>query len=210
MNKAKNILLAILLSFPLSLAAQLEDATVLLGNAIKKIEADAAVLMAFDYTVTSPDGSLIDGGDGSFKLDGNKYSLLLDAMKLWCDGTTQWSYMAQVDEVYIAHADSDEARVYNPAYLMGLYRDGYKCSLARNGGKVLVDMVAGSADQDIDKVRLVIDLETLRPLSMTVSMNGQAAVDVVIKNYKPKCNFDNRVYMCPMEDFPTAEIVDMR
>ena len=78
MNKAKNILLAILLSFPLSLAAQLEDATMLLGNAIKKIEADAAVLMAFDYTVTSPDGSLIGGGDGS--LNSTAISILYCSM----------------------------------------------------------------------------------------------------------------------------------
>ena len=93
-------------------------------NAIKKIEADAAVQMTFSYSVYDAGGTEQFSDDGSLKLDGGRYALLLSPMKLWCDGQTQWSYMAQVNEVYITDADSQEAQIYNPVYLMGLYKKG--------------------------------------------------------------------------------------
>lgn len=206
----KKIIFSLLLFFSVALCAQEKDAALLLEKAIKNIEADAAVQMTFSYSVFDADSAEQYADTGSLKLDGNSYSLLLSPMKLWCDGKTQWSYMEQTNEVYITEADSDEAQVYNPVYLMGLYKKGYDCSLKRTGEADVITLVAADAEQSFDKVVLSLDMKNMRPISMLIYMAGGGYTKVNVTSYKPGCNFDKRVYRCPVEDFPTAEIVDMR
>lgn len=204
----KKTILSFLLFLPLLLCAQGNNAVALLENAIKKIEADAAVQMTFSYSVYDAGGTEQFSDDGSLKLDGGRYALLLSPMKLWCDGQTQWSYMAQVNEVYITDADSQEAQIYNPVYLMGLYKRlhllGGKC------GRQNVITLQACEEQDFDKVILSLDAKTSQPVAMCIFVDGQGYTTVDVTSYKSGYDFDNRVYTCPLEDFPTAEIVDMR
>lgn len=205
----KRIIL-LLLFLPLVLCAQERDAAAMLESAIKKIEADAAVQMTFSCSVYDVGGTPQFTDEGSLKLDGKRYSLLLSPMKLWCDGQTQWSYIAQANEVYITDADSDEAQIYNPVYLMGLYKKGYSTSLQSNGNTSVITLIATDAEQDFDKVVLTVDAKTLQPIAMQIFAAGQGYTEVAVTSYKRGYKFDNRVYVCPLEDFPTAEIVDMR
>lgn len=205
----KKIILSFLLFVPLLLCAQGDNAVALLENAIKKVEADAAVQMTFSYGVYDAGGTLQFSDDGSLKLDGGRYALLLSPMKLWCDGQTQWSYMAQVNEVYITDADSREAQIYNPVYLMGLYKQGYICSVESAGGRNIITLQA-RGEQEFDKVVLFLDAKTSQPVAMHIFLDRQGYTTVDITSYKSGYNFDSRVYTCPLEDFPTAEIVDMR
>lgn len=198
------------LLLPLAVFAQEKSAVALLEDAIKKIEADAAVQMTFSYSVFDAGGAEQFADDGSLKLDGKRYALLLSPMKLWCDGETQWSYMSQVNEVYITDADSDEAQVYNPVYLMGLYKEGYNCSVKKDGKMNVITMLATGEEQNFEKVVLSLDEKTLQPTAMSMFIAGQGYTNVTITSYKRGCDFDKRVYVCPLEDFPAAEIVDMR
>lgn len=205
----KKILFLFLLFIPLLLCAQSDSAVALLENAIKKIEADAAVQMTFSYSVYDAGGAQQFADDGSLKLDGGRYALLLSPMKLWCDGRTQWSYLAQANEVYITDADSEEAQIYNPVYLMGLYKKGYACSVESAGDKNIITLQS-RGEEDFDKVLLYLDTKTAQPVAMQIFVEGQGYTAVYITSYKSGYNFDSRVYTCPLEDFPTAEIVDMR
>ncbi len=208
--KAKNFLFILWLLSPLALAAQSRQAVETLERAIKGIEADAAVQMAFDYVVCDNAGVAQYSDEGTLKLDGNSYAVLLTPMKLWCDGATQWSYMAANNELYITDAGSDEAQIYNPVYLMALYKKGYKCTMEAVGGKSVITLAANGDEPSFDKVVITLDAENMRPQQLRVFMSGQGYTDISINSYKPKCMFDKRVYRCPMEDFPDAEIVDMR
>ncbi|MBQ8270625.1 MAG: hypothetical protein IJZ22_05395 [Bacteroidaceae bacterium] len=208
--KIKCLMFALLLLSPIALVAQKQSAVEVLEHAIKSIEADAAVQMTFDYVVCDNAGAEQYADRGSLKLDGNCYSVLLTPMRLWCDGATQWSYMAANNEVYITAADSDEAQIYNPVYLMGLYKKGYKCSMEAHGGKNVITLTADGDEPSFDRVVITLDAKSMRPLSLRVFMSGQGYTDIAIDSYKPKCVFDKRVYRCPLEDYPDAEIVDMR
>lgn len=206
----KKIIFSLLLLLPVAFSAQERSAESLLESAIKNIEADAAVQMAFTYSLYDDAGVEQFADEGSLKLSGDSYALLLSPMKLWCDGKTQWSYMAQNNEIYVADADSDDAQAYNPVHLMGLYKKGYNCSLSSAAGKETITMNADDGSQSFERVVLVLDSKSLRPLSMQIFMSGSGYVSVSVSSYKPGCNFDERVYRCPLEDFPTAEVVDMR
>lgn len=200
----------IFLMLPFLLFAQQTAVTELLEQAVMKIEADAAVQMTFSYVLLDEDGNEQFADAGSLKLDGERYSLLISPMKLWCDGKAQWSYITANNEIYITEAGSEEAQIYNPAYLMGLYKKGYDCKMERDGGNNVITLVSASDEPSFEKVVVALDEKTLRPVAMSVYMNGQGCTRITINGYKPGCMFDDRVYRCPLEDFPGAEVVDMR
>ncbi len=195
---------------PLLLVAQKNDAVQLLERAVGGIEADAAVQMTFDYSVCDNSGEELFSDNGSLKLDGERYSLLLAPMKLWCDGETQWSYIAANNEIYVTTADSDEAQVYNPLHLMGLYKKGYDCSLEKEAGKNKITLLSTSAEASFSKVVIMLDEKNNRPCAMCVYVDGEGFTSIAVTGYKTKCMFDERAYCCPVEDFPGVEVVDMR
>lgn len=200
----------LLLVLPLAMVAQERTAVGVLEQAVNNIEADAAVQMTFDYIVYDDMGIEQYADRGSLKLDGDSYAVLLSPMRLWCDGETQWSYIAANNEVYITEADSDEAQIYNPVFLMNLYKDGYNSAMEVKNGSNVVTLTAASDEPSFEKVVITLDAKTLRPVALRVYVSGQGYTDIAISGYKPKCSFDERVYRCPLEDFPGAEVVDMR
>lgn len=200
----------LLLVLPLAMVAQERTAVGVLEQAVNNIEADAAVQMTFDYIVYDDMGIEQYADKGSLKLDGDSYAVLLSPMRLWCDGETQWSYIAANNEVYITEADSDEAQIYNPVFLMNLYKDGYNSAMEVKNGSNVVTLTAASDEPSFEKVVITLDAKTLRPVALRVYVSGQGYTDIAISGYKPKCSFDERVYRCPLEDFPGVEVVDMR
>ena len=96
--------------FPLFAVAQ-NGAVAMLDKAVAVIKSDAAVQMDYDYTVYDDDDVIVYSDNGTMRLDNDRYSLIMENMKVWCNGKVQWSYMKDIDEVYITDADSEEPRV---------------------------------------------------------------------------------------------------
>ena len=143
------------------------------------------------------------------KLDNDRYSLVMENMKVWCDGKVQWSYMKDIDEVYITGADSEEAQNLSPLYIMEKYRDNYSMALVDKGASAMV-VLTSKESEEVERLELVIDKETARLQSLFVYMPAQGKVEVFLNNYVAKCSFGRKEYECPVNAFPTAEIIDMR
>ena len=203
----KKILLLIVM-LPLSLFAQ--DVESVLDRAVDVLKNDAAVEMDYAYTVYDDDNEAVYNDRGVMKLDNERYSLLMDEMKVWCDGKTQWSYMKEIDEVYITTADSDEAQNLSPLYIIEKYKKEYSVTCAEKGVCRLVTMSAVDPDAEVSRVELLINNKDFRLAGIVIYMQSQGRVEVMLDNYKAKCNFGKKEYECPLEEFSTAEIVDMR
>ena len=78
----KNIFVFLLLFLPLCGNAQLLDADVLLGKAVDAMKADAPLQMDYSYTVYDEDNTVVMQDKGVMRLDGNRYSLLMDKMSV--------------------------------------------------------------------------------------------------------------------------------
>ncbi len=207
----KKIIL-LLLFVPALLFAQNEaaEASAFLDKAVKAINADSPLQMDYSYKVFDDEGNSVQEDNGVIRLDGKRYALLMDNMKVWCNGKTQWSYMKEIDEIYITAAESEEAQSLSPLAVMEMYRKGYASSLSRNGDMALVRMTAEDEEADIDVVELEIDARNNRLVAMFVNMRSQGRVEVRLTNYAPKCSFAAGQYECPVGEYPAVEIVDMR
>lgn len=212
MTIMKKIVPIFLFLLPVTLLAQMnsKEADALLDKAVAAIKADAAVQMDYYYKVLDDDNTIVQQDDGIIRLDGNKYALIMDNMKVWCNGKVQWSYMADIDEIYITDAASDEAQNLSPLGVMEMYRTGYSSSIKKVGNTTVVTLVSMAADAEIGKVELCFPDSGHRLGSMTVYMNGQGRVEVQLKNYSAKCKFGKKQYECQLNEFPSAEVVDMR
>ena len=186
------------------------DANAVLDKALASLKSDLPVRMDYDYEVLDDDGEMLQGDKGIIYIDNNRYALLMQDMKVWCDGATQWSYMREVDEVYVTDANSDEAQSLSPLYIMEHCRDGHSVSATSKGGVVTVALQALGEDSGVDSVLLLIRESDYRLVSMVISMPGQGSVQVDLDGYLPGCGAGDDVFKCPLDQFGASEIIDMR
>lgn len=208
----RNLFFVFLAMLQLPLFAQNEevDADIVLDKALASIKADLPVRMDYDYKVFDDNTELLLNDKGIIYIDDNRYALLMQDMKVWCDGDTQWSYMREINEVYITDAAADEAQNLSPLYVMEHYREGFSRSAVSKDGFTAVMLKAMNEDSDVECVLLLISEENYRLASMIISMPGQGAVEIDLDGYVAKCGVDDDVFTCPLDDFREAEVIDMR
>lgn len=185
------------------------DASAVLDKALAGLKKSLPVRMDYDYEVFDVDGEQLQSDKGIIYIDNNRYALLMQDMKVWCDGKVQWSYMREVDEIYVTDADSDEAQNLSPLYIMEYYREGYSVSAVSEGGTVAVTLKSMSGG-DVESVQLFIRESDCRLVSMVISMPGQGSVLVKLDGYVANCGVGDEVFKCPVDEFAGCEIIDMR
>jgi outer membrane lipoprotein-sorting protein len=199
----------LLLFLPFVGFAQQPDADALLDKVVATMKNDAPLQMDYSCTVYEDDGTVVLKDKGIMRLDGNCYSLVMDKMGVWCDGETQWSYMLDIDEVYITDAASDEAQNLSPLFIIENFRKGYSKKAEIQNGVLFVTLQA-TAEEGIEKVLLGVDAKDNRLKSMTVFMTGQGYMQVLLDKYQINCIFASDVYKCPIEELDASDIIDMR
>ena len=204
------LLFLVLAMLQLPLFAQSADeANVVLDKALAALKADAPVCMDYTYRVVDEDGELLQDDKGVIYVDGGRYALLMQDMKVWCDGKVQWSYMREVNEVYVTDAASDEAQSLSPVFIMEHYRASRAVSLVYKGDVAVVEL-RSLTDVAAEVVKLHIRKGDNRLVAMSIDMPGQGGVEVLLDGYTAKCGADGDVFVCPLDEFSTAEVIDMR
>ena len=198
-----------MLQLPLFSQDAADEANAVLDRALAVLKADVPVRMDYTYRVLDEDGEALLQDNGMIYMDNGRYALLMQDMKVWCDGMTQWSYMREVDEVYVTDAASDEAQNLSPLYIMEHYRNGRFASVAEDG-TVAVVKLQSLADAEAESVELHIQKNNNRLMKMLILMPGQGSVEVSLDGYVARCGAGDDVFVCPVDDFSTAEVIDMR
>lgn len=198
-----------MLQLPLFAQNGSTGADALLDKALAGLKADVPVRMDYTYRLLDEDGEALQEDRGVIYVGNGRYALLMQDMKVWCDGMTQWSYMREVDEVYVTDAVSDEAQNLSPLHIMEHYRTGRTVSLA-DDGVVAVVTLQPMADDGTESVELHIRNSDDRLVKMVIYMPGQGSVEVLLDGYAAKCGADGDVFTCPLDDYRAAEIIDMR
>lgn len=206
----KKIILAILFFVPVVLSADNGTPAIILDKAIAALKADFPVRMTFTYTVYDADGLEESTENGLLCVsDGSRYAMLLDALRVWCDGKKQWNYMQQTNEIYITSADSEEAQNFSPVYLMELYKKGYSCLLEENGGCSTITLTAENEETSPDRVVVRLNNATMRPERLELYIKGQGHCVIGILGYENGVELDDAFFRCPLNEYPDTEIIDM-
>ena len=186
------------------------DANVVLDKALAGLKSELPVRMDYYYEAFAAPGERLQSDKGIIYIDNDRYALLMQDMKVWCDGVTQWSYMREVEEIYVTDAASDEAQNLSPLYIMEHYREGCSVSAVNEAGVVAVTLQPMDGDSDVESVQLFILEDNYRLSAMVISIPGQGGVLVELDGYVAKCGVDDGVFTCPLDEFRTVEVIDMR
>ena len=150
---------------------------------------------------------------GFLLLKGEKFYLNNGNVQSWYDGKTQWSYVADTEEVNISHPTLEELQGINPYLILMRYKTDfnytYKGSQTRNGVKGHEIVLTPKHSEQSEVIRVFIS-KTYHPLAMKMEQNGQTLNEINVTSYKTDQKLEDGMFRFNKSLFPNAEIIDMR
>lgn len=96
----------------------------ILEQTARELKRAGGVQAKFALTVIK-DGAVANVTDGTLWLKDEKFLLETDEMTTWFDGTTQWTYVPEHEEVNVGKPTEEELQSINPYALLTSYKKGY-------------------------------------------------------------------------------------
>ena len=198
----RRIILCIWAILPYCLYAQTDaKASEVLDKAFAIWKADSGIRAEF-------------GGNenGVLLLKGEKFYLSNGTIESWYDGETQWSYVADTEEVNISHPTPEELQSINPYHILMRYKTDfhyiYKGSQTRNGVKGH-EIILTPKHSNREIFRLFIS-NTYQPLAIKIEQNGQTVSEINVTRYETNQKFGGETFRFNKLQYPNAEIIDLR
>lgn len=153
---------------------------------------------------------------GKLLIDSQKFVYDTDDMKIWYDGTTQWTLQmaSGYNELYINNPSIEEQHTINPYLLLSSYKeyftatDGGEKNL--NGKPVhLVKLQANNKHQEAGSVNLYMTSDgTLAQLEF-IAQDGQL-YKIEIRSMRSGLTFPKDTFTYQSNEYPADEVVDLR
>ena len=150
---------------------------------------------------------------GFLLLKGEKFYLNNGNVQSWYDGKTQWSYVADTEEVNISHPTLEELQGINPYLILMRYKTDfnytYKGIQTRNGVNGHEIVLTPKHSGQLEVIRVFIS-KTYHPLAMKMEQNGQTLSEINVTSYRTDQKLEDGMFRFNKSLFPNAEIIDMR
>ena len=114
-----------------------------------------AIKTNFKLTISEKNNTQSQTTSGEFTLKGNKFILDMDAMKVWFDGKTQWSFVHQNKEVSITEPSEKELVETNPMAILSGFK--IKCNIRfstkiKSEQNYCIEMIPKIKNNDVLKI----------------------------------------------------------
>ena len=189
----------------LPMAMSAATATQILAESARALNSAPSLTIA--YTVSQ--GS--ERSNGTLTVARDKFVLSSPEVKVWYDGSTQWTLQTQGSVLSITEPTADELLESNPFALLNHYDKAYNCkSLASQGKDPVVELTAKSKYNPIRKAVLTINAATKLPSKLVVTMNnGNVMTATVTKTTVGKV-VPSSTFVYNKKLNPAREINDLR
>ena len=150
---------------------------------------------------------------GFLLLKGEKFYLNSGGIQSWYDGKTQWSYVADTEEVNISHPTREELQAINPYLILMRYKTdfdyNYKGTQTRNGvkGHEIVLTPKHSGNREVIRV---FTSHSHQPLAIKVEQDGRTMSEINVIKYQTNQKLEDGMFRFNKSLYPNAEIIDMR
>ena len=151
--------------------------------------------------------------NGFLLLKGEKFYLNNGSIQSWYDGETQWSYVAETEEVNISHPTPEELQAINPYLILLRYKTDfdytYKGSQTRNGVKGHEIVLTPKHSGNREVIRVFIS-QKHQPLAMKIEQDGRTLSEISVISYKTDQGLEDGIFRFNKSLYPNVEIIDMR
>lgn len=198
-----------------ALEGQAQDAVSILDKAASVYEESGGLTASFTMQARSEVQKVSESFEGTVDIKGDKFVLKTPDMITWFDGKTQWSYVERNDEVNVSIPSGEELQATNPALLLRSYKKGftarYKSESTAPNGKAAYDIeLTPKKKSDILRVELQIEKYSGLPASITVFAKNGVSHTIRIGQIKTGVNQPDSFFVFNEQEYPDAEVVDLR
>ena len=151
--------------------------------------------------------------DGTLKVKGNKFYLNCGGIETWFDGTTQWSYVKQNDEVNVSEPSPEEVQSVNPYALVNSYKQGFnyryagtKSHKGKQGEEVIL---TPETEQDVKSITINVSSAS-QPQYICITLQNGEKQEFYVQSYQTKQNLNDSAFRFDRSKYPDAEIIDLR
>lgn len=145
---------------------------------------------------------------GNISIKKNKFCASTTQATIWYDGTTQWTYLKNNNEVNITKPNAAKQASMNPYAFINLYKKGYKLDYTATKTDYKVHLKATDAAHTLKELYITINKHSYVP-SVVKFLQNNAWTTISINNFQAR-NIADKAFTFNSKDFPTAEVIDLR
>jgi outer membrane lipoprotein-sorting protein len=206
-------LIAILFSLSSQLvnAQSNAEAVKVLSDLLSSVKS-TAVKTDFKLTMTMK-GSPSQTANGTFTLKGSKFVLDMNQLKVYFNGITQWSYMAQNNEVTISSPSSKELSETNPMAILVNYSSKSNINFTsetKSSKNHCIEMIPNAKDKDISKITVQVSKSTNELSSIKVIYKNGNVNSLILNSFKKGVQVNDNFFEFNKANFKGVVVNDLR
>lgn len=210
----KNIIVLLVALLALPVFAQQKEAKNVLDRTSANFRKAGGVEAGFTIKIKAKgqtDGLLV----GNIRLKGEKFVLKTTDAITWFDGETQWSYLADSEEVNISNPSEEELLGINPYALLSIYEKGFSYVLGKTRtyqGRAIYEVLLTATDKtkEMSKLTLYLSRDTYQPLYILAELNNGSRTEITITSYRTGQQYNDSTFVFDKKKYPRAEVIDLR
>jgi outer membrane lipoprotein-sorting protein len=211
--KTKLFSLAVLLIFTSGIPAQ--DARSILDRVAEAYNKSGGATVTFTLDSKDTKAKTVYSYDGKAYMKGNKFKIEIPDAITWFDGTTQWVYIKDTEEVNISNPTSEELQGISPSMLFSIYKKGYSLAYKgekKIGGKTIQEVELTPQKKNADIAKILVQVDKASNIFSKIILTDKVGTQntLIINNYRTGTNIPDTTFSFNKNDYPQAEIIDLR
>lgn len=213
------IFLVGMIMFAALISSAQEDAKAkeILDEVSKKTSSYKSIVADFAFTMQNKEMEIDERNKGTIKLKGQKYVVDLPdvGITVFSDGKTIWNYMKDGNQVTISNVDEAGSELMDPSSLFRIYEKGFESNFVgevKKGNKSVyhIDLFPEDESQDVSKVSLFIDKETMLIHSAILYGTDGNLYGIEVKKMDTNQNLPDSGFAFKPDKYKDVEIIDFR
>jgi outer membrane lipoprotein-sorting protein len=212
-NKILGAVLATIIS--LNGLAQDAKAKEILDEISDKTRKYPTITSEFTFTLEDKAADVKQVQEGSLKMKGKKYNILLGDNHIFSDGETRWTYSEEMNEVYIDVTEMGD-EVLNPSDVYTIWESGfkqyYKEETTLNGKPTHVIKLVPTEPEDKEFHTILVYIDKAAMEVSRIEIKGKQGVDYTyaVKSFKTDAQYGDDVFVFDEGDYPGVDAIDNR
>lgn len=192
-----------LVSWLIGLAADAADTTDVIEKTAAAVSNDGGITAQFDIR-----GSSYGNTSGSIDVKGRMFHIAIKEAEVWFDGTTQWTYVKDTQEVNVVSPTEQQAQSMNPYNFIHMHKQGYTSAVKEKADCYEIHLTADKEGRRVEEVYVEVDKTTYVPSKIKMLLRGTWNI-LTVNSFK-KAKLPDSTFKFAQSKYPDAEVIDLR
>lgn len=160
-----------------------------------------------DFSIAHSTGS----DNGKLTVSKNMFKMITPQLSTWFDGKTQWTYVADNNEVNVTEPTGEELMESNPFELLNSVESKFNCKLLNATPSTdIVLLTPRDSSSAIQSAKVTVSKSSGWPTAMTVVFDSSRSTSIAINKVTPGAALNQTAFRYNKSIHPGAEIIDLR